>query len=77
MLQPGKNVLIAGATGYLGQRLIKAYAEAGYSVRALARAPEKLCGCCQTNSNQSPLFPDEQTSGSEKLAPFKKSGVTQ
>jgi uncharacterized protein YbjT (DUF2867 family) len=44
MLHSGKKVLIAGATGYLGQRLIKAYAEAGHSVRALARAPEKLRG---------------------------------
>lgn len=44
MLQSGKRVLIAGATGYLGRRLVRAYAEAGHSVRALARAPDKLCG---------------------------------
>lgn len=37
-----KTVLIAGATGYLGHFLIRAYAEAGYAVRALARTPEKL-----------------------------------
>lgn len=35
-------VLIAGATGYLGQKLVKAYSEAGYHVRALARRPEGL-----------------------------------
>ncbi len=37
-----KTVLIAGATGYLGHFLMRAYAEAGYKVRALARSPEKL-----------------------------------
>jgi hypothetical protein len=33
-------------------------------------------GWCQTNSNQSPFFADKQVSGSEKLAPFEKSGVS-
>ena len=35
------------------------------------------CGwrCCQTNSNQSPLFADAQISGSDQLAPFEKSDV--
>lgn len=42
MTHPQKTVLIAGATGYLGHFLIRAYAEAGYTVRALARSPEKL-----------------------------------
>ena len=32
-------------------------------------------GCCQTNSNQSLFIADKQVSGSEKLAPFEKSGV--
>lgn len=36
------RVLIAGATGYLGQHLVKAYVEAGYSVRVLVRNREKL-----------------------------------
>lgn len=36
------SVLIAGATGYLGHYLLRAYAEAGYVVKALARSPEKL-----------------------------------
>ncbi len=36
------NVLIVGATGYLGKHLISACADAGYSVRALARSPERL-----------------------------------
>ena len=31
---------------------------------------------CQTNSNQSPLFADQQVSGSDQLAPFEQSGVT-
>ncbi|KCZ53570.1 hypothetical protein HY29_17015 [Hyphomonas beringensis] len=33
-------------------------------------------GCCQTNSNPSPLFADLQVFGDEKVAPFAKSGVT-
>lgn len=36
------RVLIVGATGYLGQHLVKAYVEAGYSVRVLVRNREKL-----------------------------------
>lgn len=36
------TILIAGATGYLGRHLIKAYHRAGYRVYALARRPESL-----------------------------------
>lgn len=32
--------------------------------------------CCQTNSNQSPLFTDEQVLSDEKVAPFAKGGVS-
>lgn len=35
-------VFVAGATGYIGGRLLPRLLEAGYPVRALARAPEKL-----------------------------------
>jgi uncharacterized protein YbjT (DUF2867 family) len=35
-------VLVAGATGYIGARLIPRLLEAGYRVRALARTPAKL-----------------------------------
>ncbi|PLX76486.1 MAG: DUF2867 domain-containing protein [Desulfuromonas sp.] len=35
-------VLVAGATGYIGGRLIPALLEAGYRVRALARVPGKI-----------------------------------
>jgi uncharacterized protein YbjT (DUF2867 family) len=35
-------VLVAGATGYLGQHMVKAFHEAGYRVLALVRTPEKL-----------------------------------
>ncbi len=35
-------IFVAGATGYIGGRLIPRLLEAGYPVRALARAPEKL-----------------------------------
>jgi len=37
-----QTVLVAGATGYLGQHLVKAFHMAGYRVHALARTPEKL-----------------------------------
>ena len=35
-------VLVTGATGYVGGRLVPRLLEAGYAVRCLARAPEKL-----------------------------------
>ncbi|MFO7576779.1 MAG: SDR family oxidoreductase [Pelovirga sp.] len=37
-----KPIFVAGATGYIGGRLVPRLLEAGYPVRALARAPEKL-----------------------------------
>lgn len=37
-----KPIFIAGATGYIGGRLVPRLLAAGYQVRALARAPEKL-----------------------------------
>jgi uncharacterized protein YbjT (DUF2867 family) len=37
-----KPIFVAGATGYIGGRLVPRLLEAGYHVRALARAPEKL-----------------------------------
>ncbi|MFE3181210.1 SDR family oxidoreductase [Streptomyces violascens] len=36
------KVLVAGATGYLGSRLVRELALRGHRVRALARTPEKL-----------------------------------
>jgi uncharacterized protein YbjT (DUF2867 family) len=38
----GRTVLVAGATGYLGRRLVGPLVEAGYRVRCLARTPRKL-----------------------------------
>ncbi len=38
------TIFIAGATGYIGGRLVPRLLEAGYRVRALARSPEKLAG---------------------------------
>ena len=37
-----KKVLVAGATGYLGQNVVKALKDRGYSVRALGRSKAKL-----------------------------------
>ncbi len=39
---PGKRVLIAGATGYLGKYAVKAFKERGYWVRVLSRSKDKL-----------------------------------
>ncbi|MGQ9650644.1 MAG: SDR family oxidoreductase [Phycisphaerae bacterium] len=39
-----KPVLVTGATGYIGGRLIPRLAERGYRVRCLAREPRKLSG---------------------------------
>jgi uncharacterized protein YbjT (DUF2867 family) len=38
------RVLVAGATGYIGRRLVTELVAAGHDVRALARRPEKLAG---------------------------------
>ncbi|MSZ88250.1 MAG: NAD(P)H-binding protein, partial [Actinobacteria bacterium] len=37
-----RKVLVAGATGYIGRRLVAELVEAGHSVRAIARNPAKL-----------------------------------
>lgn len=39
-----KAIFVAGATGYIGARLVPRLLDAGHIVRALARAPEKLSG---------------------------------
>jgi uncharacterized protein YbjT (DUF2867 family) len=39
-----KPVLVTGATGYVGRRLVKKILEAGYRVRAAVRSPEKFKG---------------------------------
>jgi uncharacterized protein YbjT (DUF2867 family)/uncharacterized protein YndB with AHSA1/START domain len=41
---PGKPVLVTGATGYIGGRLVPRLLEAGHRVRCLAREPRKLDG---------------------------------
>jgi uncharacterized protein YbjT (DUF2867 family) len=46
-----QTIALAGATGYVGGRLLKALEAGGYRVRCLARRPEFLegrCGACTT-----------------------------
>jgi uncharacterized protein YbjT (DUF2867 family) len=42
MATRGEQVLVAGATGYLGGFVAEEFKSRGYSVRALARSPKKL-----------------------------------
>ena len=37
-----KPILVTGGTGYVGGRLIPRLLEAGWTVRAMARSPERL-----------------------------------
>lgn len=37
-----KPVLVAGATGYLGQYVVQAFKKQGYWIRALTRSAERL-----------------------------------
>lgn len=39
------DVLLTGATGYVGGRLLKALEGAGHRIRCLARRPEYLLAC--------------------------------
>lgn len=41
-VEPGELVLVCGATGYIGGRLVPRLLDAGYRVRCLVRSPEKL-----------------------------------
>ncbi|SHI89896.1 Uncharacterized conserved protein YbjT, contains NAD(P)-binding and DUF2867 domains [Malonomonas rubra DSM 5091] len=42
MEEQGKRIFVAGASGYIGGRLVPRLLDAGYKVRALARSPQKL-----------------------------------
>jgi len=41
---PSRNILVTGATGYIGGRLIPRLLDAGYSVRCMVRDPARLQG---------------------------------
>ncbi|MGB0189367.1 MAG: SDR family oxidoreductase, partial [Nocardioides sp.] len=40
----GMRVLVTGATGFIGARLVPALVEAGHEVRAMTRRPEAYDG---------------------------------
>jgi len=44
LIDPGGVVVVLGATGYIGGRLVPRLLDAGYRVRCLVRSPDKLAG---------------------------------
>jgi len=42
VVRPGSRILVTGASGYIGGRLVGELVRAGYAVRCLARTPAKL-----------------------------------
>lgn len=50
MVSPGANILVTGASGYIGGRLVGELLDAGYRVRCLARTPAKLEAARWANS---------------------------
>ncbi len=49
-MQKNKTILVTGATGYIGGRLVQRLLIAGYHVRAMARSLSKIKGRIWTNS---------------------------
>ncbi|HEX4686865.1 MAG TPA: NAD(P)H-binding protein [Nocardioides sp.] len=43
-MTPDRTVLVAGATGFIGRRLVPVLVEAGYAVRAMTRRPDEYAG---------------------------------
>lgn len=41
VIEPGARIAVAGASGYVGGRLVPALLDAGYLVRCLVRSPAK------------------------------------
>ncbi|MCW2794693.1 NAD(P)H-binding protein, partial [Nocardioides sp.] len=42
--QPGLTVLVTGATGFIGRRLVPALAQRGVTVKAMTRNPDEYAG---------------------------------
>src|SRR4029078_10119909 len=54
---PDRTVLVAGATGFIGRRLVPVLVEAGYAVRAMTRRPDEYAGPGQAVGGEVPAHP--------------------
>ena len=70
-----KPVLVAGASGYIGARLIPALLRAGHRVRALARTPEKISSRHWADSDQLEIVPGDLLDPDSVLAAARGCGA--
>ena len=73
MLEEEKPVLVTGATGYVGGRLVPRLLDAGYRVRVLVRDPSRLqgrpCGSGDTPDAADFTRPQQTRDGQDTSGP--------